>query len=187
MADYLKCEVTTERVIVYGQSLKVCYSKDGNGGIHANGYICEDANTNGDYGAHGGELHATNAAPLYSVGLGAKIYDRVTYSRESGKSVVYRSPEFSGSHLNHDSPGKKLNAFAGLGIDPKRGGVQEMPYSDEAAMFFYDAMIAMCKLADQVNAFVGDKQSLMLAIERRSGLFPALESKASTPLALTGS
>lgn len=181
LEDYLKCEIATERVIVYGYSMKVCYTKHANGGIYANGYICEDENGKDSYNdaRHGGELHATNTAPLYSVGLGAKVFDRVTYSRASGKTVVYKSPKFPGSHLVHDSPAKRLNAFAALSINPDRQDTQEMPYSDEAAAFFYDAMIAMCKLADQVNAFLGDKQSLMLAIERRAALLPAPQPKAA--------
>lgn len=180
MADHLKCEVTTERVIVYGHSLKVSYSKAVDGSVHANGYIARAATgARGDegYGKHCGELNATAHAPLYSVGLGAKVFDRVTYIRASGKKVEYKRPEFPGSHFNHDSPGKLLNAFAGLGIDPGRSGTEEMPYSDEAALFFYDAMIAMCKLAEQVKAFLGDRKTLMLAIEKRANLLPAPQAR----------
>lgn len=180
MAEHLKCEVITERVIVYGHAHNVCYSVASDGSVHANGYLAEEAGgTPGNYGRHGGELHATNHAPLYSVGLGARVMDKVTYRRASGDKTIYkRHPDFPGSHLSFDSPAKCLNAFAGLSIDPERSTVEEMPYSDEAAMFFYDAMAAMCKLSEQVKNFLGDKQALMVAIEQRASLLLTGPSKS---------
>lgn len=173
MVDYLKCEVATERVICYGHSLRVTSAKEESGRYHPNGYIAQRAvgkvGGGNDVGYQWiGELNATEHAKLYSVGLGAKVFDKVTYRRASGEKVEYKRAHFD--HEISDSPGTLLNSFIGLDLVPEYS--QQMPYSDEAAQFFYDAMLAMCKLADQVGTFLGNKEKLMRAIEHRVGLLP---------------
>jgi hypothetical protein len=185
MKDHLRCEVTTERIIAYGHRLKVSYARAIDGTFHTNGYTAQEAigksgAGNGEGYKWGGELNATEHAALYSVGLGARIFDKLTYRRPSGTIVKYQKPaDFD--PWRGASPGERLNGFIGISIDPEYS--EQMPYTEEAAAFFYDAMMAMCRLADQVGAFLGDKQSLQLAIERRAGLLPAPQNTAAQPVA----
>jgi len=168
MAEHLKVETTIEMVIVYGHTVDVAYSRSPDGGFHPNGYMADAATAKGGY-EWGGKLSATTSSPLYQVGLGAKVFEKHTHTRESGSKVEWKRPELP--NFGHESPMEKLNAFVGLSLTPSEGGGwQEMPYSDDAATFFYDAMIAMCKLADTVSTFLGDKETLRLAIQNRVGL-----------------
>jgi hypothetical protein len=183
MKDYLTCEVTTERIIAYGYKLELAFSYADNGTFHENGYAAQresgiKSGNNGEGYHWEGELHANSAAPLFAVGLGARVFDKVTYTRPSGSTVKYERVPSKYSR----TPLDRLNGFVGLSIKPEYA--EQMPYSDEAAVFFYDAMIAMCRLAHQVKSFIGDKDRLALAIASRASMLPA---PAATPaLAVEG-
>jgi hypothetical protein len=57
--------------------------------------------------------------------------------------------------------------------DPNRDdGLSEMPYSDKAAMFFYDMIMGMCRLADKMKIFFGDEKMLLEAIQKKTLLLP---------------
>lgn len=177
MKDHLACDMKTERIIAYSYKLGVafCYADDDS--IHPNGTMAQKVS-----GAHGtgvgyqweGELHATNTASQYLVGLAARAFDKVTYTRPSGKTIKYERVPVN--HLSDELPLTRLNTFVGLSMKPEY--CEQMPYSDEAAVFFYDAMLAMCKLAHQVKSFIGDKEQLALAIASRVSMLPAPGPKA---------
>lgn len=42
-----------------------------------------------------------------------------------------------------------------------------MPYTDEAAQFFYESMMAMCELGRRFKNFFGDEANVLAAIEGR--------------------
>ncbi len=77
----------------------MCYVVDDQGAVYPNGYFVPKANGSERSSRHAGELHATNVAPLFSVGLSARVLDKVTYTRSTGSKVVYERPQFPGSHL----------------------------------------------------------------------------------------
>ena len=43
--------------------------------------------------------------------------------------------------------------------------MQEIPYTEETAEFFYNTMMAMCHLADRLEMFFSDKTLLQRAIK----------------------
>jgi len=68
--------------------------------------------------------------------------------------------------------GKRATSFTGTGFGlPCDGtGVKEIPYTEAAAKFFYEAMIGLCALGDRLVMFLADDQKVKMAIEQRFNL-----------------
>jgi hypothetical protein len=57
-----------------------------------------------------------------------------------------------------------------------------MPYTEEAAGFFYESMMAMCEIGRRFKSFFGDEANVLAAIEGRGPSLlagPALQVKPS--------
>lgn len=85
-------------------------------------------------------------------------------------SVEYHRWAGPGSHLAMDCYGKKLNAFVGMSHDEK-GNYEEMPYTEEAAEFFYQFLVGLCTLAEKTEVFFADRDRLNRAIENKISQF----------------
>jgi hypothetical protein len=162
MHDYLAVTVTRERVILYTHSNMTTFSRAKDGSIHPNGYFAGD----GSEWAGNTRISASSTPSQFSIGLSACVRDKVTYTRPAGSRVLYEDPSDEGGSYWDINPMRRLNAFilrgpAGAGHD-----VHEMPYSDRAADFFSDLLLAMCRLGEQLDSFIGDKDQLAIAIER---------------------
>jgi hypothetical protein len=168
MENHLECTITTDIIIAYTHQCQVACAIGIDGSIHPNGYMACDVTKNEKFEWRG-DLHSNNRSNTYLVGLAAKVFKKIAYTRASGSKVEYQRPDYP--NLQFESPGERLNGFVGINFDPAL--CEHIPYSDAAASFFYDAMIAMCKLADRVESFIGDKAALQIAIENRAGLLPA--------------
>lgn len=165
--DYLACEKVTERVIVYGHNLEVAFWVDGQGRLCQNG-----CNADGGQWFKGSELQSTRSVPFYSVGIGAAVYDKTTFKRKSGDTVTW---EFVRDEKK-DEALNKLNSFCHLHMDPERGSFNTMPYTVEAAEFFYKMLMALCSLAFQMDNFFGSPEKLQLAISQGARLLGPPES-----------
>lgn len=159
--EYFTCEVKREQVIAYGAVAKVAFWKDDDGDFYPNGSFASSG-----CWAKIDTLDATHPADFYSIGVAAKVLWKVTTSRASSVKITYEYPmEF---HQDKKSAGARLNGFCGLTIgDPRYGRIKEMPYSDEAAVFFYDMMMAMCKMAEKLEHFIENRELVMRAIDQR--------------------
>ncbi|MDQ5987070.1 MAG: hypothetical protein CSYNP_02807 [Syntrophus sp. SKADARSKE-3] len=116
-------------------------------------------------------LETHRPTDYYKLGIAAYIADKTTYTRASGAKVVYK--RVSVHNMDDDSYLRKLNSFCGLSPHaPGQSGMQEMPYSEQAAKFFYDVMIGLCALADKVATFLDNKEILAIAIEKQALLLP---------------
>ena len=58
-----------------------------------------------------------------------------------------------------------------------QGNMKEMPYTEKAAKFFYDAMIGLCAMADKVATFMGSDDMIALAIDKNNHLLKMLDEK----------
>ncbi len=155
--DYVACEISEEPVILYGADTRCAYFKGTDGLIYPNG---------AKGGNWCGNIHATSRAPFYSVGFAAFCLIKVTYTRGSGTKVEYKyEREAFGPYW------KLLNSFCGLEIHHR--SLKEMPYTEEAAKFFYDTMLGLCHLADRINTFFGSKEALTAAIAAQAPLLIA--------------
>ena len=173
--DYIACEVVRELVILYTTSAHVTYYKLPDGVIVPNGAFDREYNSRkpGTGGGWHGLAstdwgHSWYEGNTYSVGLMACVYVRITAKRKSGDQIGWE--RFSGDHHAPTTYADKLNSFVGGGFaDRDRDRCQSMPYTEEAAEFFYNAMLAVCKLSDRIESFFGDVNNIHRAIEARTG------------------
>jgi hypothetical protein len=157
--DFLKCEVTTKRVIVYGHILNIHFWKDENGEVHPNGCKQDGGTLKGGWFKGSRELTSTEEREFYTVGFAARVMDKITYHRTSGDTLKYEYVRKSDDECTN-----LLNSFVRLTVDPTMEQYKEMPYSPEATKFFYGVIINMCKLADQLQTFFGDDAKVLQAI-----------------------
>ena len=165
--DHVRCEVTEELVIVYGVHNKVTYVKDCDGKIYANGYEAGERYKKGD-GEWCGTLNGSGeASKFYQVGFAARAAKKTTFTRPSGVTSVFSRI----GNARDDSWLAKLNGFVGLSMRfEDMGSMDHMAYSEDAAKFFYNVMLAMCQLADRIDNFFGDQGAVLLAIEKQAPL-----------------
>ena len=195
LAEHLAVEVKKELVICYRYENNTAGARADDGTLHPNGHWAgkpgEGADKKSWEWAGNRNIHASNRPNLFGVGVVAFVYLKVTYARPSGSKVEYTT-DLPGSHWDRN-PMRRLNDFIverpdsrishrGIMTDSKSpsNGVYEMPYSDAAATFFADLMLAMLRLGERMDAFIGDRQNLEIAIERGLGLLPTPSASAST-------
>lgn len=164
--DYLACNVTKETIIAYRTEARLSYWKTATGEIVPNGIFDPDYNENG--GEWNGSLNgSTQHHHTYSVGLAARCYVKVTAHRNSGDQVSYERTYGDGTHFSRDTYLQKLGQFVGLDFDLAQ--CKQIPYTEEAAKFFYDAMMSLCKLSDRIEGFFESPETVQKAIESRAG------------------
>lgn len=170
LQEYVKCEVSKELVILYNYNTDTHYVKDQvSGEIYPSGTAAEGWGTTASWAKTRNKMMPHNSTPFYSVGINARVIEKITYTRASTVTVKYAGgSEFSSGHVGEWAG--KLNSFVKLSRpyndkNELKGDFMEMPYTEEAAKFFYNMMMSMCKLSDRINSFVGDKEKLMLAIK----------------------
>jgi len=172
MDEHLAVEVITDRVIVYGYTTDVNAYEDGDGTLHANGYIGDDVV--GRWHPMGRNMSPHNPASHFQVGLAAAVMDKITYRRQRSERVEYKRPVWEHSHLEFPTYASKLNAFVGIRLR-RPEAMSQMPYTEEAAKFFYDAMIGLCMLGKRIHEFFGDEEQVQLAIAGSANLLPVLD------------
>jgi hypothetical protein len=165
--DFIEGEQSTERVILYNAELQVSFWRAG-AGIYPNG--AGPGISNGQWWTpktKAGHIASRNdAKPTFSIGIGAAVFDKVTTTRSTGKTIRFelvRDPE--NRHDQQTDAALKLNSFSGLDLDPESTTNMEMPYTPQAAEFFYSILIALCKMGESLDAFLADKDRLQKAIE----------------------
>ena len=176
LRDWLKCETTEETVIRYGYKYAATYWKMPDGTIYANGGDCEnDPQYDQDQPEHApevngkwfGNLHATKHSTGYMVSLYAAIAKKTTHTRGDVTEVEYSHPDFE--NFSHTTYGERLNCFVGLceegGWGQSDVDCEEMPYTEEAAKFFYEMLIGMCAFADKIEGFFAEPENVIKAIE----------------------
>lgn len=162
--DFMRAEVASELVICYQIDNGISYYKSGDGEIFPNGGFVR--NYAKDEGKWCGDLHATQRSGTYSIGLGARVYEKRTLTRVSGVTTDYEVTYGGGSHFDQDTWLQKLNQFPALTIDP--GSCPEMPYTEDAARFFYQTILGICQISDRMREFFDDPVLLGKRIEART-------------------
>lgn len=169
MDEYLACDVKEELVIVYGALMKVGYAKSRDDDtIGPNGYSVSKTNCADPRDFDWcGDLHASNRSEFYTVGVAAEVRKKITYTRASVVKHEYKWPDYPNNHGVSDHPGERLNSFTSITVNPKK--LKEMPYTDAAALFFYEMMLGMCHLADRFEMFFSDEDAIKHAIDHGVG------------------
>lgn len=178
----MECVKIIERVIVYRHQADYCIWVAPDGSLHPNGSLSvgmKKAAPDMVKGKWMGTLNGSmgmHKPSVYSVGIGAKVFDKVTYRSPAGgkdrheyilvQEDVIQDEGIESTYLH------KLNAMIGTSIGHEdrfssSHGAEEMPYSEDAAQFFYDAIIAINGIAMKMDTFFQDKVNIKKAIESR--------------------
>lgn len=182
---YAKAETTTEIVICYAHDSEGRYVVGPNGEIATDGYDV-DANfgktKNRDRLKDGWKWsdkehnHFGNRS-VFKFGIGAQVYKKITIKRSTGTTIRYEVywGEKGSSHFDRETYCQRLNSFdISFGLtsryDNKHPYPNEIPYTEEAAKFFFDAMVSLCSVSERVKNFFGDGKRLQKAIESRATL-----------------
>lgn len=105
--------------------------------------------------------------PNYSLSVQARVVRKITYTSNKGVRVVYdRIDRAEDTHpIDLGAYGTLLNGFTNIRMQEN---TPEIPYTEEAAQFFYNTMTSLCALAEKMQAFFGERHNVMNAITQGS-------------------
>lgn len=109
-------------------------------------------------GSWQGSENSTFGTDHYWLGLFAQVVDRITEQRGEHIAVRYLRPK-----LPEDSWGVRLNSWTHLAVPTFRSYDQpwpHVPYTEPAAEFFYQMLLRLCEMADQLTTFFGAPTAL---------------------------
>lgn len=160
--------VKEEPVIVYNIESHVSFALTKDGRIFPNAGF-EGASWPRDHGKKQyGDHHSCNPSEGgYSLIIGAKAMLKKTTTYGDKSSSRYEYYYKDESHLGHDNPAQLLNSWCSMELPEN---TREMPYSDEAAMFFFNLLKAMAELNRRVQEFTNTPEKLAKAISRNAGV-----------------
>jgi hypothetical protein len=156
--------ITETPVILFNIESHVAFAEDEQGTIYPNAAF-PGASWKLDRAMYGGH-HAVEPAPGgYSLIIGAKALLKRTYTYGDKVKVEFESYYKDGTHHGRENPAQLLNSWSAmsLGKYPK-----EIPYSDEAAMFFYTLLMGMAKLSKQIQEATFSTENLLELIAKQS-------------------
>lgn len=175
---FAKAETTTEIVIVYTSDFRGKYCVGPNGEIAADGYDVDDNFSRiKDAWTWSGDTSATTYfgdRDVIAFGIGAQVYKKTTIKRTTGTTLKYEKywGDDSADHFSRSTYCARLNSFdISFGLangNHTRSDHKEIPYTEAAAQFFFEAMVGLCSLNERVNQLFGDSETLQKTIESRS-------------------
>lgn len=99
----------------------------------------------------------------YTLCIGAKALTRVEKRLGSKVVVDYERYYKGASHHGRENPAQKLNSWAGFDLPED---AKEIPYTDEAALFFHSIMLGMAKLCKQIQDATFNEDRLLETISK---------------------
>ncbi len=156
-----------ELVILYKIHSDTCYYRYDDGRIEPNARDDEDyhSSTKKSQGTWHGNLHATERRESYSVNVYAETYCKVT--QEGSTTIKYERPfdHPALKDLSHLSDDHEYGALVRLEsfMLKKPDDFIEIPYTHKRAQFFYELLMAMCKLSHKFLALEDQDNVLRLA------------------------
>jgi len=121
----------------------------------------------------GRSTHLAERVKSFSFGVGASVCVKTTITRGKDKKSTYSWVDFEEGELG--PWGKKLNQFCYMDPDRK----EDIPYTEEAAKFFYSLIMATIDLGLRTMPLFNTKKSLKKAIQDYSSgqrLIPHLDT-----------
>ena len=175
--DHSTPVITEELVIRYNVESHVSFCVTPDGIIRRNGNDVEGTewtykecnwDTSKKYGSHSATSPCSGG---YSLTIGAEAMRKITTRYGTSVKVKYETYYGDGNHLQSKCPASRLNSWCSF-ILPS---AKEMPYSDDAAIFFDNMMMRMAEMNRLVQSFCFDQDVLMKLISEKKGPF-ALEA-----------
>lgn len=162
-----KPTVTTEHVIQYNIESHVSFAENPDGEVFPNaGYPDAEWRPLGENDMYGNHYASRRSQGGYSLCVGAKALTKVTTKVGDKVTVDYQTYYKDGSHHNHKNPAEKLNSWCSFNLPDN---CKEIPYTDEAALFFHNIMLGMAKLSKQIQEATFDQENLLSLIESGAG------------------
>lgn len=177
----LKTEKKVDRIIAYYFHFSGGYYLNGKGEIHPNGYLAgegSDRNSKGGWVEGMTQGSHFDRVESYQIQIYAKVLDKITFSNGETTKVIFEESVFrEGNHLlidDEDNPlwAEKLNAFTDMGFRESTFSMHkkfEIPYTEEAAKYFYDVVHGMCLLNEKLKN-LNNAQVLLEMIEQNQNL-----------------
>lgn len=166
---YMEPTVKKEPVILYNIESHVAFAEDEEGNIFPNATYPNSKwkHAEEDQLMFGGHSAQQPSYGGYSLTIGGRAMLKITYSYGGKEKVEYEWYYKDGSHLGRDNPANRLNGWGAftLGKNPK-----EIPYTDEAAEFFYNLMYGMAKLSQMIQTRTFDQAELLMLISSNNNL-----------------
>lgn len=116
-----------------------------------------------------------NSPEPYTISIQAQVLRKTTYASKSNQRVEYfRTHQSYDGTINGEKSelgefGTKLNGFNNTNLSQVD---EEIPYTEDAAKFFHDAMLAICGISDKLSMFFADKENVIMAIENQTTMLP---------------
>lgn len=164
--EFMRPTVKKEPVILFNIESHVAFALTKDGKIFPNaGYPgAEWPRKDTSYGEH----HASNPVNGgYSLTVGAKamLKTTTTYGDKSASQYSYYYGK-ENDHFSQTDPAARLNSWSAVNLPED---AREMPYTDEAATFFFNLLKSMAELNRRIQEFTNTPEKLALAVSRHSG------------------
>lgn len=161
LKEFVNCDEKVDYVIAYEYSSRVRYWKSDNGEVRQNAANLPENET----GKWIGENRSYSFDKgLFSVGVGATCLKKTTYTGNGQVAVKYSS---AFRDTNIGEYGNLLNDWS-VSIEPSphrnNDSVKIIPYTEEAARFFYELMKSLCILSDKFMETFGDEEKTIAFI-----------------------
>lgn len=174
---YYKCEATEEYVIRYLFINKTLSVKDNFGRHYGSSSLIPKEITEweraGDF-----DISAGSQSDFYYVGLNAGLYRKQTFKRGDKTTTKYilvtvscrDQIEENGEIVFKDTYATKLASFTCLStyVHKYEGQWKEIPYSENAAKFFYELLISICQMGEKIIDFFENPKSQAYISERKT-------------------
>ena len=100
--------------------------------------------------------------PSYSISLQARVYHKQTFKAPSGEErVKYYGNVCHADGLEFGRYGELLNSFTHTKLEKSD---LEIPYTEESAKFFYESILGLCTLSEQLTEFFKDQEAMLYTI-----------------------
>ena len=158
--------ITKDYVIQYNIESHVSFAETPDGEICANaGYPDAEWRSFDDDNMYGRHYASRQSKGGFSLCVGAKALVKITSKVGEKVTVEYSGYYKDGSHHGHTNPAEKLNSWCSFSLPEN---CKEIPYTDEAAIFFYDLMYGMAKLSKIIQMNTFDQAALIETITANS-------------------
>lgn len=152
--------ITVEHVIQYNIESHAVFAEAADGSVHPNAtgnaeWHSRDSVQRSMYGDHGNHHKASGG---FSLTVGAQAMTKTTYKTGQRTSVEYSRYHKSGSSNDINEPSTLLNSWLGFKLPAK---AKEIPYTDEAALFFHGLMQGMAELSKKIQEATFNQEDLI--------------------------
>lgn len=165
LAKYCNPEVKRENIIRYKIETSVNFAEN------KKGEMAQNAGKDGFSWEYKGKERFKDDIQRnpYHIKVYARALVKTTKRFGQHKTVAYACYYAGGSHLGNENPAQKLNAWTNIGISDKEQA-NEIPYSDQSALFFNDLIWGIVKLAKLIQDHTFNKNDLFKTITSKQKL-----------------